>query len=79
VRIDKSGNNASYADCQQDDKSPCYENSAMVQRSGKPLRFNQIKDDKSPCYLETAPFPPRRTGMVVSLVNCTDLSVQNED
>ena len=29
VRIDKSGNNASYADCQQDDKSPCYGNSAI--------------------------------------------------
>ncbi|MCK4641600.1 MAG: hypothetical protein KAU06_09685 [Candidatus Marinimicrobia bacterium] len=72
MRIDKSRNNASYADCQQSDKSPCYGNSAMVQRSDKPLRSIQTKDDKSPCYLGTAPF------MVVSSTDCTDLSVQKE-
>ena len=72
MRIDKSRNNASYADCQQGDKSHCYGNSAMVQRSGKPLRSIQTKDDKSPCHFETAPF------MVVSLIDCTDLSVQKE-
>ena len=34
--------------------------------------FIQKKDDKSPCHFRTAPF------MVVSLINCTDLSVQKD-
>jgi len=35
--------------------------------------FNQKKNTKVPCSMKIAPF------MVLSLINCTDLSVQKED